>query len=102
MYNYTIQYLKLLYRITIISSTLNLLNKQKIFTMKFIFNVLSTSAVFLISMIINDKLNDKLKEKYKNWKDNKYIIPILVGPIIISVLYIIRHTCVNYVCKSKI
>lgn len=98
MYNYTIQYLKLLYRITIISSTLSLLNKEKLLTMRFILNVMSTSGVFLITMIINDKL----KEPYKNVEKvvGFNIMPILVSPLIISILYILRHSCLDFVCKK--
>lgn len=99
MYNYTLIFINLLYRITIISATLSILNKQKLLTNTFIFNVISTSSVFLLTHIINDLL----KEEYDNIKRKTgyNFIPYFISPIIISILYTFRHFCTNFLCINN-
>lgn len=100
MYNYTLMFLKLLYRITIISATLSILNNNDIFNNKFIFNIITTSIVFLITQMINDSLKEQYdKIKIKLGYD---IMPIIISPIIISILYTLRHCCTNFyfICKK--
>lgn len=91
-------FLSLFYRIFIISLTLTLLNNEKIIHKKFLFTIISTSIVFFLAQ----KINELLREDYNNL--NKKIgidLSILIGPLIISILYIIRHSCANYLCIYK-
>ena len=98
-YNNLKIFLSILYRIFIISTTLTILNNESIYHKKFFFTVISTSIVFFIGK----KINDSLKEEYNSIKKTfgYDIMPILIGPLIISILYIIRHSCANYLCINK-
>lgn len=91
-------FLNILYRVVIISTTLSVLNNQSIFKYKFLFNIITTSMVFLITNMINDYL----KEDYEGIK-KRYgydFMPVLVSPIIISILYVFRHICEKSFCKK--
>lgn len=97
-YNNLILFLKLFYRIFIISLTLTLLNNENIIHKKFLFTVISTSVVFFLAQ----KINELLRDDYN--KINRKLgidLSILVGPLIISILYIMRHSCANYLCINK-
>ena len=90
-------FLQLIYRIFIISLTLSILNNEKnIFNIKFVFNILSTSIIFFLSNLINKSLEDEY-EKVKSIIGFN-IMPTLIGPLIIAILYIIRHSCAKYLC----
>lgn len=91
-------FLSLLYRIFIISSTLTLLNNESMYHKKFLFTVISTSIVFFMAQ----KINESLRNYYTSVKKKIGIdLSILVGPLIISILYIFRHSCANYLCIHK-